>query len=110
MLMKNESILSILEYINIDDSTVVCHFKCQETNKSIVSIVPFEPYDGKIILTLKDILLHPIKSYNRYYHTPIMIYGNQAENTIVLKAFQQVSGSFSWNKQKQKYICKQIQA
>jgi len=103
--MKEEDIFSILEYIDINESTVICHFKCQETHKSIVSIVPFEPYDGKIILTFKDILLHPIKSYNRYYHTPIMIYGNQVENTIVSKAFQKVSSSFSWNQQKQKYIC-----
>ena len=105
MLMTHENIVSLLDHVQIDDSTVVCHFRCQETNKSIVSAVPFEPYDGKIVLTWKDILFHPIQSYNRYYHTPIVIYGNECKETIVLKAFKQVSNNFIWNQQKQKYIC-----
>ena len=103
--MKNKSIVMLLDHIKIDGSTVVCHFKCSETEKSIVSAVAFEPYDGKIIITWKDMLLHPIKSYNRYYHTPIVIYGNDCENTIVFKAFQQVRDNFIWNQEKQQYIC-----
>ena len=104
MLMTHENIVTLLDHVHIDDSTVVCHFKCQETNKSIVSAVPFEPYDGKIVLTWKDILFHPIRSYNRYYHTPIVIYGDECKETIVLKAFKQVSKHFTWNQAKQKYI------
>ena len=104
MLVTHENIVRLLDYVKIDESTVVCYFKCEETNKSIVSVVPFEPYDGKIVLTWKDMLLHPFKSYNRYYHTPIVIYGNECKNTIVLKAFKQVSNNFVWNKKKQKYI------
>ncbi|MEN4052345.1 hypothetical protein [Sulfurimonas sp. NWX79] len=105
MLMTHENIITLLDHVTIDASTVVCHFKCPETNNSIVSAVAFEPYDGKIVLTWKEILFHPIKSYNRYYHTPIVIYGKECKETIVLKAFKQVSNNFIWNQQKQKYIC-----
>jgi len=98
-------VVDLLESIKIDSFSVVCHFKCEETNRSIVSVVAFEPYDGKIELTLKDILLHPFKTYNRYYHTPIVIYGEDAQKSIVVKAFEKVSNSFRWNPQKQKYTC-----
>jgi len=47
-------------------------------------------------------LLHPIKSYNRYYHTPIKIYGDDCQETIVLKAFEKVSKYFEWNAKEQK--------
>jgi len=102
---KKRDILSLLDHVKIDSNTVTCYFKCSQTNKSVVSVVPFEPYEGKIELTYKDILLHPLKSYNTYYHTPIMIYGDNNENTIVYKAFQKVSNKFQWNSENNKYIC-----
>ncbi|WP_457749592.1 hypothetical protein [Sulfurimonas sp.] len=104
-MLREKNILALLDYIKIDSYTVTCYFKCPQTNKSIVSVVPFEPYEGKIELSYKDILLHPLKSYKIYYHTPIMIYGNKNENTIVYKAFEKVSNKFKWNEQKNKYIC-----
>ena len=103
--MNNKNIIALLDHITITSSTVTCHFKCSKTNENIISIVPFEPYDGKIKLSFKDILLHPIKSYNRYYHTPIIIYANNNENTIVIKAFKKVSHKFKWNPQQNQYIC-----
>jgi len=100
----NKNIISILSHVRIDRFYVVCYFKCITTGKVIVSTVPFEPYSGKIQITFKDVLLHPIKSYNKYYHTPITIYGNNCQDTVVLKAFEKVSKYFSWNEEKQIYI------
>jgi len=104
--MQYDKIIALLDHIEIDATTLRYHFRCQECEKKIVSIIPFEPYDGKIILTWKDILLHPLKSYERYYHTPIVIYGNESEKTVLFKAFEKVSNHFSWNDKSQKYMCK----
>lgn len=104
-MIKERDILNLLEYVKMDGQTVTCSFKCSQTNKSVISVVPFEPYDGKIELSYKDILLHPLKSYNRYYHTPIVIYGSKHENTIVYKAFKKVSNRFTWSAQNNTYIC-----
>ena len=104
MPITHSNVISLLDYIKIDSFSVICHFKCQETNKSIVSSVPFEPYEGKIEFTWQNLVLHPIKSYNRYYHTPITIYGNDTHETIVLKAFQKVANKFRWNSEKNSYI------
>jgi len=87
--------LSVLEYVRIDKYTVTCCFKCSQTDKSIISVVPFEPYEGKIELTWKDIVMHPIRSYNRYYHTPITIYSQENQHTIVNKAFEKVAKRFT---------------
>lgn len=102
--IKNREILELLDSIEIDKFYVICHFKCHFTHKTVISTVPFEPYDGKIEITLKDILLHPIKSYNRYYHTPITIYNHNCNDTIVLKAFEKVSKYFVWDTHLNKYI------
>jgi hypothetical protein len=102
---SNSDIMQLLEYVKVDASRVVCHFKCLESDRTIVSVVPFEPYSGKIVLSLKDILLHPIQSYNRYYHTPIVIYGDEINETIVYKAFEQVYDHFIWNEKEQRFLC-----
>jgi len=102
--MKKKSILSLVESIKIDKFYIVCYFRCDVKNKTIVSTVPFEPYDGKIELKWSDIVFSPIKSYNRYYHTPITIYGENSQETIVFKAFQNVSKHFRWDEKEQKYI------
>jgi len=104
MPITHKNIVNLLEYVKIDSFSIVCHFKCTETNKSVVSSVPFEPYGGKIEFTWQELLLHPLKSYNRYYHTPITIYSNDIHETIILKAFQKVSKHFLWNSEKNKYI------
>ena len=104
MSIASKSVLPLLEYVKIDTFSIVCHFKCTQTNKSIVSIVPFEPFDGKIEFTWQELLLHPLRSYRRYYHTPIIIYASDMHETIVLKAFQKVADKFRWNAQKQIYI------
>ena len=100
----HNNVIQLLEFVKIDSFYVVCHFKCSVTKKSVISAVSFEPYEGKIELTWKDMILHPIDSWNRYYHTPITIYGNDSHETIVLKAFKKVASSFKWNSQKQIYI------
>lgn len=105
--MKNtKNILSLLDHVKMDKYYVVCHFKCETTNKTVISSVPFEPYDGRIEISWQDILLHPVKSYNRYYHTPITIYSNDCHESIVLKAFEKISDYFSYDFKKQKYIYK----
>jgi len=104
MPINHTKILSLLEFVKIDRFYVVCHFKCKVTNKVVVSTVPFEPYDGKIEISWQDMILHPIQSYNRYFHTPIKIYGNDCHETIVLKAFEKVSEYFDWNSKEQRYI------
>lgn len=100
----HENIIPLLDYIKIDSFYVVCHFKCNVTNKKIVSSVPFEPYSGAIKISWQEMLLHPIKSYNRYYHTPITIYADDCHDTIVLKAFKKVSSKFKWSVENGKYI------
>jgi len=105
MKSSHEKIMSLLEYVKVDRFSVVCHFKCKQTNRTVVSAVPFEPYEGKIEFTWQEILFHPIRSYNRYYHTPIAIYANEIENTIVLKAFQKVSNHFRYNSETESYTC-----
>jgi len=104
MPITHKNVVNLLEYVKIDSFSVVCYFKCKETNKSIVSSVPFEPYEGKIEFTWQELLLHPLQSYNRYYHTPITIYSDDIHETIVLKAFEKVSKHFSWNSEKNRYI------
>ena len=104
MSMAHRNILSLLEFVKMDNFYVVRHFKCRVKNKTVISTVAFEPYDGKIEFNWKDILFHPIESYNRYYHTPITIYGANCHETIVLKAFENVSKYFTWNAREQKYI------
>lgn len=102
--MKERAIVSLIEYVKIDRFYISCHFKCSVKNKVVVSTVRFEPFDGAIEFSWQDILFHPIKSYNRYYHTPITIYSNNSHNTIVLKAFKKVSNYFVWNNQENRYI------
>jgi hypothetical protein len=104
MLQEQKSILSLLEFVKIDRFYVVCHFRCKVTKKSVISSVPFEPFEGKIELSWQEIMLHPIRSYNRYFHTPITIYGEDCDKTIVLKAFQKVADRFSWNKERGGYV------
>ncbi|MDF1877672.1 hypothetical protein JHD47_07545 [Sulfurimonas sp. SAG-AH-194-L11] len=105
MQMTHENIITLVEYVKIDSFSIVCHFKCKETNKRVISTLAFEPYDGKIVLTWIDLLLHPIESYKHYYHTPITIYSNDMNETIVLKAFKKVSNHFRWNQDTNSYIC-----
>ena len=106
MYKVDNNIISLLEYVQIDTFNVVCHFKCKQTNKSVVSTVPFEPYGGKIELTWQEMLLHPLRSYDKYHHTPITIYADDIHETIVLKAFKKVSKHFSWNVKTASYTYK----
>ncbi|WP_241856143.1 hypothetical protein [Sulfurimonas lithotrophica] len=103
--MKKHSLTNIIEYVKIDEFYVVCHFRCKIKNKTVISKVPFEPYEGKIEFTWQDILFHPIESYNRYYHTPIKIFDSfEDENTLVQKAFDKVSKYFKWDSQLKNYV------
>ena len=104
MTRNNQGILALIEIVKIDKFYISCHFKCKVKDKTVISTVPFEPYDGKIEFTFQEVLLHPIESYKRYYHTPIVIYGNDCHDAIVLKAFKKVSRYFIWNQKENKYI------
>jgi len=104
MPIKREKVASLLEFVKIDKFYVVCHFRCKVTNKTIISTVPFEPYTGKIEISWQDMLLHPIDSYNKYYHTPITIYNHDNRNTIVLKAFEKVAKYFEWSDSYNSYV------
>jgi len=104
MQVDYKNIVSLIEFVKIDRFYISCHFKCNVKDKVVVSTVPFEPFDGRIEFTWQEILLHPIKSYNRYYHTPITIYGADNHDIIVLKAFKKVSNYFIWNTKENRYI------
>ncbi len=104
--MRNDpkSITDLVDFVRIDKTYISCHFKCKVKDKTVVSTVAFEPYHGRIEISFLDMILHPIKSYNKYYHTPITIYGEYSQETIVLKAFKKVSNYFVWNQQQNRYI------
>ena len=104
MQVDYKKVTSLLEYVKIDRFYIICHFRCKVTNKTVTSTVPFEPYDGKIEISFADIILHPIKSYNRYYHTPITIYNSETHDTIVVKAFNKVKKYFKWNSSYNSYV------
>ena len=103
--MQKHSLKHIIEYVKVDRFYVVCYFKCKVKNKTVISRIPFEPYEGKIEFKWQDILFHPINSYNRYYHTPIKIFDmNIEDDTLVKKAFDKVSRYFKWDAKLQNYI------
>ncbi|MCF6331406.1 MAG: hypothetical protein L3I99_07675 [Sulfurimonas sp.] len=102
--MHEKKITALLEYVKIDKFYISCHFRCKVTNKTVISTVAFEPFDGKIEFTFQDIVFNPIKSYNRYYHTPITIFNEKYKDTIVQKAFEKVSKYFKWDATTQNYI------
>ncbi len=104
MILKHKNVTPLLEFVKMDRFYVVCHFRCRVTNKTIISSVPFEPYEGKIVISWQDILIHPIESYNRYYHTPITIYNHDSHKTIVLKAFEKIASYFEWSSSYNSYI------
>ncbi len=104
MSINHKDVTSLLEFVKIDRFYVVCHFRCKVTNKTIISTVPFEPYDGKIEISWQEIMLHPIDSYNRYYHTPITIYNHDSHDTIVLKAFEKIVKYFEWSNSYNSYV------
>lgn len=97
-------ILALVDFVTIDTEYISCHFKCQIKGKTVVSTVSFEPYDGRIDISIIDIIIHPLKSYNRYHHTPIVIFNQDVHETIVLKAFKKVSNYFIWNHTQERYI------
>ena len=99
-----KNITDLVDFVTIDKQYISCHFKCKVKDKTVVSTVNFEPYDGKIEISVFDMIVHPIESYNRYYHTPITIFGEDHQKTIVLKAFKKVSNYFVWNQQENRYI------
>jgi len=101
-----QKITPLVDYIKIDRTTVSCHFKCPVSGKKIVSTVAFEPFEGKITLTLKDWLFHPLQSYKKYFHTPIVIYAQECNKSIILKAFKQVASDFIWDDEKESYRLK----
>lgn len=94
MSQSDEKILSLLEYVEVSSSSVKYHFKCDKSGKKAVSELAFEPYDGKIVITLADMLFHPIKSYKRYYHTPIIIYSKTEQKALLHKAYLNISDYF----------------
>jgi len=104
MQITHDKVMPLLDSLKMDRFYVVCYFRCDVTKKTIVSTVPFEPYDGKIELTWQDKIFHPIKSYNRYHHTPITIYNSNCHESIVLKAFEKISNHFTYNRQKKRYV------
>lgn len=104
MSFRDEHVNALIDFVKIDRFYVSCHFRCKVKGKTVVSTVPFEPYEGKIEFTWQDLLFHPVRSYNRYYHTPITIYGADSHHTIVIKAFKKVSNNFIWSQKDNQYI------
>ncbi|QSZ41980.1 hypothetical protein GJV85_07615 [Sulfurimonas aquatica] len=104
MQVNHKNVVSLLEYVDIDRFNVTCHFKCEHSNKSIVSIVPFEPCRARVELSWLEMLLHPFKSYESYHNRPITIYSDEDHESIIIKAFLKVSPHFIWNNKKKKFI------
>lgn len=104
--MRNDPkhITDLVDFVTIDRMYISCHFRCRIKDKTVVSTVSFEPYEGKIVISFMDKIFHPIRSYNKYYHTPIKIFSDDGQKTIVLKAFKKVSNYFVWNHQQNRYI------
>jgi len=106
--MDDRAIEDLVDHIQIDRRRVIFFFKCPNSAKIVRSEIPFEPYEGAIVLEYKDILLHPIASYKRYYHTPITIYtkDSSSEKTLMQKAFKEVADLFLWSPSQKSYICR----
>lgn len=102
--VNTAGVLELLDSVKIDKFYIICHFKCSITEKAIISTLAFEPYHGKIEISVKDMILHPFRSYHKYYHTPIIIYDNKSQETIVLKAFERIQQYFRWDHNIQKYV------
>jgi hypothetical protein len=101
--ISKEVLAEFLESVHVDQSHIHCHFLYDDGNgrlKQVVSTVPFEPYEGPIVFTLKDILLHPLSSLHRYYHTPITVYSDSIDESIVKKAFEKISDRFYFDAEK----------
>jgi len=103
-----QKITPLVDYIKIDRTTVSCHFKCPVSGKKIVSTVAFEPFEGKVSLSWRDYLFHPVKSYNKYFHTPIVIYAQECDKSIIVKAFDQVASDFIWDEKLELYRLKEV--
>ncbi len=104
MKTHDKKVIELIDFITVDEFYVICYFRCNVKNKTVVSTVPLEPYLSKSRLKWSDIIFHPIKSYYKYYHAPVMIYGNECHETMVLKAFKKVSSYFRWSKRENKYL------
>jgi len=103
--VQKHNLNNLIDHVKIDQFYVICYFKCRIKNKTVISRIPFEPYDGKIEFTWQDILFHPIQSYNKYYHTPIKIYDScKDDETLVQKAFNKVSKYFRWDSKLKTYV------
>ncbi|WP_345991383.1 hypothetical protein [Sulfurimonas sp. HSL-1716] len=92
-----EQILNYVERVHVDKFNVYCYFTCKDERdrvRHILSTIPFEPYEGKMVFSYKDVLLHPFRSWERYYHTPITIYSPDNQETIVQKAFALIEDKF----------------
>ncbi len=92
-----EEILNHLERVHVDKHNVYCYFTCideKERVRHIISTLPFEPYEGKIIFSYADVILHPLRSWEKYYHTPITIYSKENHKSIVQKAFSFIEDKF----------------
>lgn len=110
MFIDTKAVLELLDFVKMDKFYVTCHFKCKVTNKIIISTVPFEPYDGKIEIPWQEMLMHPLESYNRYYHTPITIYNDSSNESIVLKAFEKVTNYFEWDANHNAYVSSSLKS
>ena len=105
MLAKYDKIVSLLEVVRVNGFYISYYFYCPVTQKRVIATLPFEPYSGKITFTYKEILLHPIKSYQKYYHTPVVVYDPNNEESILLKAFMQVQNKFQWHDEHGRFVC-----
>lgn len=106
MRLNPNNILELVDYVSIDTEFISFYFRCPIKNKTVVSTLFFEPFSGTINISIFDMIFHPIKSYEKYYHTPIVVYSQDINETIVLKAFKKISHYFTWNRERECYIYK----
>lgn len=100
-----EMILPLVSHIDVTDTSISCHFICPKKNKEIISTVPIEPILVQHKISMLNFFLHPIQSWKLKHHKRTTIYGEDSENSLVLKSFYKISNKFTWNTKYNSFIC-----
>jgi hypothetical protein len=92
--------------MEVDAKSVTCHFRCPKSQKVLVVSVDFGPFEIAEI-SVKDWILSPITSYKKRYATPITLYAQECQQSLLFKAFKKVAFEFKWSDEYNSYILKE---
>ncbi|HFU73991.1 MAG TPA: hypothetical protein ENK65_00395 [Helicobacteraceae bacterium] len=99
-----ESIIPLIYKVEVNEDSVSCHFICPRIHKEVISIVPLVPMKVEYDLGFVDLLMHPIRSWQRMRQKERLIYGTAVENSLVVEAFQKIASHFKWNSQYNSFV------